>query len=112
LQALIMLNDPSVLEASRAFAQRLLTEQTGIEDKINKAFRTIICRKASPKEQNILTEYYNEQLALFKNKKLDAEKTLENGASPLNKDVDADMSAALMKVVSTIYNMDEAITKT
>ena len=112
LQALIMLNDPSVLEASRTFAQQLLTEQTGIEDKINKAFRTIICRKASNKEQNILTEYYNEQLALFKNKKLDAEKTLKIGASPLNKQVDADMSAALMKVVSTIYNMDEAITKT
>ncbi len=112
LQALIMLNDPSVLEASRAFAQQLLTEQTGIEDKINKAFRTIICRKASKKEQSILTEYYNEQLALFKNKKLDAEKTLKIGASPLNKQVDADMSAALMKVVTTIYNMDEAITKT
>ena len=112
LQALIMLNDPSVLEASRTFAQQLLTEQTGIEDKINKAFRTIICRKASQKEQSILTEYYNEQLALFKNKKLDAEKTLKIGASPLNKQVDADMSAALMKVVSTIYNMDEAITKT
>lgn len=112
LQALIMLNDPSVLEASRAFAQQLLTEQTSIEDKINKAFRTIICRKASQKEQSILTEYYNEQLALFKNKKLDAGKTLKIGASPLNKQVDADMSAALMKVVTTIYNMDETITKT
>ena len=112
LQALIMLNDPSVLEASRAFAQGLLSEQSSVEDKINKAFRTIICRKASKKEQNILTTYYNEQLALFKNKKLDAGKTLKVGASPLNKQVDMDASAALMKVVSTIYNMDEAITKT
>ena len=112
LQALIMLNDPSVLEASRVFAQRLLTEQTGVEDKIDKAFRTIICRKASSKEKAILTNYFNEQLALFKNKKLDAEKTLTIGASPINKQVDLAMSAALMKVVSTIYNMDEAITKT
>ncbi len=112
LQALIMLNDPSVLEASRAFAQRLLTESTGIEDKIDKAFRTIICRKASSKEQSILAEYFNEQLVLFKNKKLDAVKTLSIGASPINKQVDLAMSAALMKVVSTIYNMDEAITKT
>ena len=112
LQALIMLNDPSVLEASRVFAQRLLTEQTGVEDKIDKAFRTIICRKASSKEKAILTNYFNEQLALFKNKKLDAEKTLTIGASLINKQVDLAMSAALMKVVSTIYNMDEAITKT
>ena len=112
LQALIMLNDPSVLEASRAFAQRLLAEQTGMEDKIDKAFRTIICRKPSSKEKTILTNYFNEQLALFKNKKLDADKTLSIGESPINKQVDLDLSAALMKVVSTIYNMDEAITKT
>ncbi|MBL7817182.1 MAG: PSD1 domain-containing protein [Saprospiraceae bacterium] len=112
LQALIMLNDPSVLEASRAFAQRLLTEQNGIDDKINKAFQTIICRKPSEKEQKILKSYFEEQLVLFKNKKLDAEKTLSIGASPINKQVDLNESAALMKVVSTIYNMEEAITKT
>jgi Protein of unknown function (DUF1553)/Protein of unknown function (DUF1549)/Planctomycete cytochrome C len=112
LQALIMLNDPSVLEASRAFAQHLLTEQSGVEAKIDKAFRTIICRKATAKEKTILTNYFNEQLTLFKNKKLDAEKTLNIGASPINKQVDLATSAALMKVVSTIYNMDEAITKT
>jgi Protein of unknown function (DUF1553)/Protein of unknown function (DUF1549)/Planctomycete cytochrome C len=112
LQALIMLNDPSVLEASRAFAQHLLTEQTGVEDKIDKAFRTIICRKATAKEKTILTNYFNDQLTLFKDKKLDAEKTLNIGASPINKQVDLATSAALMKVVSTIYNMDEAITKT
>jgi Protein of unknown function (DUF1553)/Protein of unknown function (DUF1549)/Planctomycete cytochrome C len=112
LQALIMLNDPSVLEASRVFAQRLTGEQTAVGEKIDKAFRTIICRQPSHKETTILTDYFNEQLTLFKNNKLDAEKTLSIGASPINKTVDLAMSAALMKVVSTIYNMDEAITKT
>lgn len=112
LQALIMLNDPSVLEASRAFAQRLLTEQNALDVKITKAFQTIICRKPTSKETAILKDYFNEQLALFKNKKLDAEKTLAIGASPINTQVDLNESAALMKVVSTIYNMEEAITKT
>jgi hypothetical protein len=112
LQALIMLNDPSVLEASRVFAQRLSGENSAVDEKIDKAFRTIICRKASNKEKTILTNYFNEQLALFKNSKLDAEKTLNIGSSPINKTIDLATSAALMKVVSTIYNMDEAITKT
>jgi hypothetical protein len=112
LQALIMLNDPTVLEASRAFAQRLLTEQNTVDDKIDKAFQTIICRKPSDKERSILKSYFTEQLALFQNKKLDAEKTLAIGVSPVNKQVDACASAALMKVLSTIYNMEEAITKT
>jgi hypothetical protein len=112
LQALIMLNDPTVLEASRVLAQRLLTEQNTIEDKIGKAFYSIICRKPSKKEKEILTTYYLEQLALFNNQKLNAEKTLAIGKSSINKQVDLNESAALMKVVSTIYNMEEAITKT
>lgn len=112
LQALIMLNDPSVLEASRVFAQRLLGEQTQVDAKIAKAFQTIICRKPTEKEQSILNKYFNDQLVLFKNKKLDADKTLNIGASPINKQVDLNESAALMKVLSTIYNLDEAITKT
>lgn len=112
LQALMMLNDPTVLEASRHFAQVLLSEKNSTDEKIATAFRSIICRKANEKELNILSEYYRDQVALFKNKKLDAAKTLAVGKSPVDKNLDPDQSAALMKVVSTIYNMDEAITKT
>src|SRR5262249_27130849 len=38
LQALMMLNDPTVLEASRVLAQRLMSEQSANTDKIKKAF--------------------------------------------------------------------------
>lgn len=112
LQALIMLNDPTVLEASRSFAQRLLAEQNTLDVKITKAFQTIICRKPSQKEKAILTAYFKEQLTLFQNKKLDAIKTLAIGASEVNRAIDLNQSAALMKVISTIYNLEEAITKT
>ncbi len=111
LQAFIMMNDPTVLEASRVFAQHLLTQNTPSEVQITHAFRSIICRNASPKEMEILSKYYAEQLQLFKAKKLDALKTLTVGDSPINKSLDLDESAALMKVVNTIYNMEEAITK-
>jgi len=111
LQALIMMNDPTVLEASRVFAQQLQAENKGIETNLERAFRSIICRKATPKELEILKGYYAEQLALFKAKKLDAYKTLAVGEFPINKKLDLDESAALMKVVNTIYNLEEAITK-
>lgn len=111
LQALIMMNDPTVLEASRVFAQRLQAENKPPADKIAAAFRTILCRKTSPKELEILNAYYAEQLQLFRDKKLDALKTLSIGESPVRKDLDPNESAALMKVVNTIYNMEEAITK-
>lgn len=112
LQALIMMNDPTVLEASRVLAQKLVSEQSSVEEKIQKAFRLIICRKASDKEISILKKYYDEQLQLFQQKKLDASATLKVGEFPLNEKLDLNSSAALMKVVNTIYNMEEAITKT
>ena len=112
LQALIMMNDPAVLEASRVLAQKLVTESSSAEEKIRKAFRLIICRKASDKELSILKKYYDEQLQLFRQKKLNAMTTLKVGEYPLNEKADPDISAAMMKVVNTIYNMEEAITKT
>ncbi len=111
LQAFIMLNDPTVLEASRVLAQRLQTENQRVEARIATAFRRIICRKASGKEMAILQDYYAEQLQLFQTKKLNALQTLSVGDLPIDRSMDLDESAALMKVVHTIYNMEEAITK-
>ncbi len=112
LQAFIMLNDPTVLEASRVLAQRLLAENKPVDATLAAAFRRILCRSATPKEMQILQGYYAEQLQLFRGKELDALKTLSVGDSPLNRQLDLDASAALMKVVTTIYNLEEAITKT
>ncbi len=111
LQALIMMNDPAVLEASRVLAQNLLAENSSVDDKITTAFRRIICRKPSEKELTILTEYYKEQLDQFTQKKLNATATLKVGEYPLNTKLDMNQSAALMKVVNTIYNLEEAIVK-
>ncbi len=111
LQALIMLNDPTVLEASRVLAQKLEAEQGSATDKINKAFRLIICRKATDPEMKILQSYYDDQLQEFKQKKLDAEKTLNVGEFQKNDKLEQNSLAALMKTISAIYNMEEAITK-
>ena len=111
LQALIMMNDPAVLEASRVLAQRLLTESSPVREKINTAFRRIICRKPSDKEQTLLQEYYDDQLQMFQQKKLDAVTTLKVGEYPLSEKEDKNQLAAMMKVVNTIYNLEEAIVK-
>ena len=112
LQALMMMNDPTVLEASRVFAQNLMEENTAIEEKIKKAFRRIICRNATYKENSILKLYYDDQLQQFKQKQLDAAATLNVGEFAMDKKVDANTTAALMKLINMIYNMEEAIIKT
>ena len=112
LQALVMMNDPSVLEASRVLSQKLMLDQSAVTDKITKAFRLIVCRKPSAKELTILENYYNEQLQLFQQKKSDATIILKAGEYPQNDQVDKNKSAALMKAINTIFNMEETITKT
>lgn len=111
LQALVMMNDPTVLEASRVLAQRLMNESSSAEEKIQKAFRLILCRKANANEQNILLSYFKEQLELFRQNKLNAKATLKVGEYPSKEVSDNAACAALMKTVNTMYNMEEAITK-
>jgi hypothetical protein len=109
LQALLMMNDPTVLEASRVLAANLLQENSSAEDKINKAFRMIVCRKPNDKEIALLTEYYDKQLK--KIDKTSAEKLLQVGEYKLPEKVDKTTLAAMMRVVSAIYNLEETITK-
>ncbi len=112
LQALIMMNDPTVLEASRVLAQKLEAPQTTPQDNITNAFRRIVCRHPTVKESKILGDYYTAQLLQFQQKKLDAVKTLQVGESPLDEKKITNESAALMKVIELIYNLEESITKT
>ena len=48
----------------------------------------------------------------FKKKELDAKLTLKAGEYKLNDKLDLNISAALMKTINTIYNLEETITKT
>ncbi len=111
LQALMMMNDPTVLEASRVLSQKLLEEKSSMDEKITRAFHRIICRMPDKKETDILKTYFTQQLQQFKEKKLDAAATIKVGEYPKDNKVDVNETAALMKVISTIYNMEEAITK-
>ena len=109
LQALVMMNDPAVLEASRVLAGKLLQEKTESKDKIIKAFRLIVCRKPNEKELGVLTAYYDKELKTIKPEA--ARKMVAVGEYPMIKNIDIKTLAALMRVVSTIYNLEETITK-
>ncbi len=80
LQALVMMNDPTVLEASRVLAQQLYPLATHPRSSpaptptpkpaITKAFRLIICRRPTAKEAGaaILKDYYDQQLNAYQTK--------------------------------------------
>ncbi|PSL27190.1 PSD1 and planctomycete cytochrome C domain-containing protein [Dyadobacter jiangsuensis] len=111
LQALVMLNDPTVLEASRVLAERLVAKSTDIESNIRSSFQTIVCRQPTDKEVELLKKYYSEEASMFSKQKDNAAKVLNVGEFPHEAKADKVRAAALMRVINTLYNMEETITK-
>jgi hypothetical protein len=110
LQALLMENDPTVLESARVLAAKLLQDKSSAKEKIYKAFRLIICRKPNEQELAILNGFYSDELKTMDKKT--AVKVLNVGEYPIPDNLNKVTLAAMMKVVDTIYNLEEAITKT
>jgi hypothetical protein len=111
LQALVMLNDPTVLEASRVLAERLVVKSTDIETNIKTSFQRIVCRQPTDKELKLLTDYYNSELTMFTKDKKHAFKVLNVGEFPHEAKTNEVQAAALMRVINALYNMEETITK-
>jgi hypothetical protein len=111
LQALLMMNDPAVLEASRVLAASLLKHTESSESMIQEGFRRIVGRKANPSELMLLVEFQEELLVEFKSNPDNARQLLQVGDSPIPTDLPVPELAAMMQVIHTIYNMEETITK-
>ena len=112
LQALVMMNDPTVLESSKVLAISLLIEFKEKRDQAATAFRRIICRKAKDDELQMLLDYYNQRLQHFSKDPAAASKTISVGETELTTNSTNAEIAALMQTIQVIYNLDEAITKT
>lgn len=111
LQSLVMLNDPQVLEAARVLAERLSKENTGTEEKINKAFQLIVCRKPADKEKELFNNYYTSLQKEFAANTKNAAEFIQAGEYKHEDIKDKATLAALMQVIHTMYNMEEAIVK-
>lgn len=111
LQALIMMNDPTVMEASRVLAERLTAASADADKNIRDAFRLILARKPLDAEVEKIRAYHDDQYALFGKGTLNADATLSVGEFPHIERVDKNRAAALMKTVSLMYNLEEALSK-
>ena len=111
LQALVMLNDPTMIEASKALADRLLQRGTNPTLVITGAFQRIICRTPDAKEKEVLVSYWEQAVAELKKNPENARKIISVGNyQAVTKDII--LLAAAMQAIQVMYNMQEAITKT
>jgi hypothetical protein len=112
LQALVLMNDPTYVEAARVLAQRAMTE-AGRDPvpRISYAFRLATARKPGPEELKALTELARQELARYLHDEQAALKLLEVGDSHFDKKLEVSELAAWTTVASAILNLDETITK-
>jgi hypothetical protein len=113
LQALTMLNDPTVLEASRVLAENISGTTKELDEKIEQAFEAILVRKPTKFEKDKLLEYCMKQQQFFNENPDLLKATLEVGEYKHPKfEVNKPEAGALMKTILVIYNLEEAITRT
>ena len=112
LQALTMLNDPTILEAARVLGENTALSKKSLDEKIDQAFETIVIRKPTKFEREKLNAYCKKQVAFFNTKPAVAEAALKVGEfeHPKQK-YNSSEAAALMKTILIMYNLEETITK-
>jgi hypothetical protein len=112
LQALVLLNDPSYVEAARGFAARVIREAgANPQARLDRAFRLAVSRPPRPEEvsvlMNLLTRHFNQYTA----QPAAARALLSAGQSPIPADIDPAELAAWTSVARVLLNLHETITR-
>lgn len=112
LQSLVLLNDPSYVEASRAFAENILRSGgSNTRDKLDWAFRQAVSRPIKPAEAEVLERLLQTHLDEYKSDAAAANELLTVGAKPTPADLDKSELAAWTSIARTILNLHETITR-
>ena len=114
-QALTLLNDPTFVEAARAFAERLLSEPTATNTpdiaRVDRAFELAAARPATALERASLLDYLASQRKLFQSGEADPDKLLRVGLRPANATLDKVELAAWTSLCRVVLNLHETITR-
>ncbi|MEQ6119471.1 DUF1553 domain-containing protein [Reichenbachiella sp. MALMAid0571] len=112
MQALVLLNDPQFIEASRLLAARMLNEGgETLEERIKFAFRLATSRQPQEKEVLVLSDLFQKEQAEYEANPDLAEKLLSTGEYVTDTDVPPAKLAAYAVVANAILNTTEAIMK-
>jgi hypothetical protein len=112
LQALALLNDPTIVEAARLLGQRMLKEGgPSRAERATWAFRLVTARRPTDQESAILTKLYDEQAATFAADSKSTDRLLAVGDTKADPALDKTDLAAAASVALAILNHDAAVTR-
>ena len=110
--ALVLLNDPSFVEAAREFASRALARP--IENDVARLtwmWRTTLLRNPTPDELAVLHNYLDESRTHFKERVRESVQLLNVGMKVPEKGVRSVELAAWTSVGRSLLKLDESITR-
>ena len=112
LASLVLLNDPTFVEAARAFAARINTQQSKSDaDRIAWAFRQCVSRAPDQLEADTLLKFLEAERAAFRKSENSVEPLLRTGQSPVEITEESIDHAAWTSVARALLNLSETITR-
>jgi hypothetical protein len=110
LQALVFLNDPQYVEASRVLAEKLIRRHPdALDGRWEELFRRLISRSPNDRERAVVKRLYVEQLEYFRSEQASVGEFLNVGTQPISDTVPQSDLAAMTIVVQTLFAYDETI---
>jgi hypothetical protein len=112
LQAYVLLNDESFVEAARVLAQKVTAEpREDFAKQLDRAFLLALARRPLAAEATAMENLYSDVLAEYRGRPEAAAQLLAVGDFPLVAGADTASLAAWTCVANAILNFDETITK-
>jgi hypothetical protein len=112
LQALVLMNDPTYLEAARKLAEKTMRlGGANAELRAIYAFRSALSRSPTQAEKDLILKLYRQRLEKLQNDPAAAKALLAVGDSVRDESLPEVELAAWTSVMSVILNLDELITK-
>ena len=112
LQALVLLNDPTYVEAARALAERILRDGgSDLPARLDFAFRQALSRPIRGDEAKLLEALYARQLEGYLADPKSADELLRIGARPVPAGMNAPELAAWTSVARVVFNLHEMVTR-
>jgi hypothetical protein len=111
-QALVLLNDPTYVEAARTFAERIIKQGGATADaRLKYAFNAAVSRDPGMEEVKVLSDLLAKHGAQYAADKDSAMKLVSTGARPVPQDIDVGELAAWTSVARVVLNLHETITR-
>ena len=111
-QALVLLNDPTYVEAARIFAERILKDGGKTpESRIAFAYQLALHRAPSAAEAKILVGLADKHLKHYQTDAGAADALLKNGAKMADEALDKSKLAAWTSIARVVLNLHENITR-